>query len=200
MPCSFNFFFFFNDTATTEIYTLSLHDALPIFTEVGTSPEISNWGGMLVNSSVTGKPTSANGSEVYVAHNRNEMPSARSFMAALARTYFRRKRITYLRTAVRTFATAAGSTEVVLRRENISLRRSLRSSGARFVSIAPADAIEIEPVSSETATTTASLSSVTPMAARCRVPSCFEIRGFNDRGRKQPAAATRDPSTMTAPS
>src|SRR2546430_9205381 len=29
------FFFFFNDTATTEIYTLSLHDALPIcFCEV----------------------------------------------------------------------------------------------------------------------------------------------------------------------
>src|SRR5260370_41765196 len=27
--CS-SFFFFFNDTATTEIYTLSLHDALPI--------------------------------------------------------------------------------------------------------------------------------------------------------------------------
>src|SRR3712207_7154482 len=26
-------FFFFNDTATTEIYTLSLHDALPIFRE-----------------------------------------------------------------------------------------------------------------------------------------------------------------------
>src|SRR6202034_4876540 len=25
------FFFFFNDTATTEIYPLSLHDALPIF-------------------------------------------------------------------------------------------------------------------------------------------------------------------------
>src|SRR2546429_1997622 len=28
-----SFFFFFNDTATTEIYTLSLHDALPILTE-----------------------------------------------------------------------------------------------------------------------------------------------------------------------
>src|SRR5256885_8219559 len=26
-------FFFFNDTATTEIYTLSLHDALPIYKE-----------------------------------------------------------------------------------------------------------------------------------------------------------------------
>src|SRR5690349_25175587 len=29
--CSFHSIFFFNDTATTEIYTLSLHDALPIF-------------------------------------------------------------------------------------------------------------------------------------------------------------------------
>src|SRR5260221_5047379 len=29
-PCPFSSFFFFNDTATTEIYTLSLHDALPI--------------------------------------------------------------------------------------------------------------------------------------------------------------------------
>src|SRR3712207_6950647 len=27
-------FFFFNDTATTEIYTLSLHDALPISTKM----------------------------------------------------------------------------------------------------------------------------------------------------------------------
>src|SRR2546430_7394545 len=30
-----SFFFFFNDTATTEIYTLSLHDALPIFKSAG---------------------------------------------------------------------------------------------------------------------------------------------------------------------
>src|SRR5260370_32204838 len=29
-PSCVSFFFFFNDTATTEIYTLSLHDALPI--------------------------------------------------------------------------------------------------------------------------------------------------------------------------
>src|SRR5436853_306042 len=29
-------FFFFNDTATTEIYTLSLHDALPILLEAST--------------------------------------------------------------------------------------------------------------------------------------------------------------------
>src|SRR5258708_39118150 len=31
-----SFFFFFNDTATTEIYTLSLHDALPIL-------NVKNW-------------------------------------------------------------------------------------------------------------------------------------------------------------
>src|SRR5258708_28266518 len=31
--CQCWLFFFFNDTATTEIYTLSLHDALPIFIE-----------------------------------------------------------------------------------------------------------------------------------------------------------------------
>src|SRR3712207_8783939 len=30
----FSSFFFFNDTATTEIYTLSLHDALPILSSL----------------------------------------------------------------------------------------------------------------------------------------------------------------------
>src|SRR2546425_1538838 len=33
-------FFFFNDTATTEIYTLSLHDALPIFSGTSASAAI----------------------------------------------------------------------------------------------------------------------------------------------------------------
>src|SRR5260221_12905966 len=32
------FLFFFNDTATTEIYTLSLHDALPIYRRPGSFP------------------------------------------------------------------------------------------------------------------------------------------------------------------
>src|SRR2546426_5077519 len=31
--------FFFNDTATTEIYTLSLHDALPIFPDASVAKE-----------------------------------------------------------------------------------------------------------------------------------------------------------------
>src|SRR5256885_13556449 len=38
----FWFFFFFNDTATTEIYTLSLHDALPILTAGGLSSGIDS--------------------------------------------------------------------------------------------------------------------------------------------------------------
>src|SRR3712207_8138510 len=50
VTCSY--FFFFNDTATTEIYTLSLHDALPIFytPDVGYSPaQITEFGRLLGN-------------------------------------------------------------------------------------------------------------------------------------------------------
>src|SRR3712207_8186326 len=43
-------FFFFNDTATTEIYTLSLHDALPISATPASSP---------TRSGATAPPTSA---------------------------------------------------------------------------------------------------------------------------------------------
>src|SRR6266511_6437924 len=39
----FYIFFFFNDTATTEIYTLSLHDALPISMWPTTSPATLRW-------------------------------------------------------------------------------------------------------------------------------------------------------------
>src|SRR3712207_7311436 len=38
-------FFFFNDTATTEIYTLSLHDALPISASSTTAPGTARGGG-----------------------------------------------------------------------------------------------------------------------------------------------------------
>src|SRR5438876_9856941 len=43
--CPLPSFFFFNDTATTEIYTLSLHDALPIFDAViHLLMEAKHWG------------------------------------------------------------------------------------------------------------------------------------------------------------
>src|SRR3712207_7855175 len=38
--------FFFNDTATTEIYTLSLHDALPIYNGL---PSLINSGSLTIN-------------------------------------------------------------------------------------------------------------------------------------------------------
>src|SRR6266496_1570157 len=44
------FFFFFNDTATTEIYTLSLHDALPIqqtASQAGVGPALRRRAGRL---------------------------------------------------------------------------------------------------------------------------------------------------------
>src|SRR2546422_9623 len=49
---------FFNDTATTEIYTLSLHDALPICAS-GAS------GGSLDNCTLTGNGYGANGCMLY---------------------------------------------------------------------------------------------------------------------------------------
>src|SRR6266446_7682989 len=48
--CFYFLFFFFNDTATTEIYTLSLHDALPIEREA----EVAS-----VHDVVTREPRSA---------------------------------------------------------------------------------------------------------------------------------------------
>ena len=41
---SVSVFFFFNDTATTEIYTLSLHDALPILEDVSAILHIGDVG------------------------------------------------------------------------------------------------------------------------------------------------------------
>src|SRR5256885_16737167 len=54
-------FFFFNDTATTEIYTLSLHDALPISLQrlqrvVQRRHHASRAGGLLAGARLYGDP------------------------------------------------------------------------------------------------------------------------------------------------
>src|SRR2546422_1315550 len=46
--------FFFNDTATTEIYTLSLHDALPISLPFGRGKELASSVGPVMNKVVSG--------------------------------------------------------------------------------------------------------------------------------------------------
>src|SRR5256885_5412067 len=52
-------FFFFNDTATTEIYTLSLHDALPICASgilVPSKPTARSWPAPCLTRRATGQP------------------------------------------------------------------------------------------------------------------------------------------------
>src|SRR2546425_12008562 len=56
------FFFFFNDTATTEIYTLSLHDALPISRSEGGDDQGSvSRGSLLSTARVRDSPAAAAG-------------------------------------------------------------------------------------------------------------------------------------------
>src|SRR5256884_9312571 len=67
-------FFFFNDTATTEIYTLSLHDALPIYGAhlVATAP-LRVTGGLAVTGAnfiplADRKSTRLNSSHGYISY------------------------------------------------------------------------------------------------------------------------------------
>src|SRR2546429_3150797 len=71
-----SFFFFFNDTATTEIYTLSLHDALPI-SRAGELPARGRLGDaevrhdgltVLVEHDVDRKSTRLNSSHGYISY------------------------------------------------------------------------------------------------------------------------------------
>src|SRR5438132_11738091 len=56
-PLMFSFRFFFHDTAPTEIYTLSLHDALPIFGATGAlmAGEIGTFDDLLAPDGRTGR-------------------------------------------------------------------------------------------------------------------------------------------------
>src|SRR5258708_7811669 len=73
IPC-FSFLFFFNDTATTEIYTLSLHDALPISYEVAADFLADAFGGLFAGQQIGPykiiSPLAAGGmGEVYLAQD-----------------------------------------------------------------------------------------------------------------------------------
>src|SRR6266542_4710739 len=58
-------FFFFNDTATTEIYTLSLHDALPIWPPSTGSGGPSWWAGSWRSDRKSTRLNSSHGSISY---------------------------------------------------------------------------------------------------------------------------------------
>src|SRR2546430_17327905 len=71
------FFFFFNDTATTEIYTLSLHDALPIC--VGNAILVKvNQIGTLTESLDVIELAQTSGYGVVVSHRSGETEDTRS--------------------------------------------------------------------------------------------------------------------------
>src|SRR6266700_4903632 len=68
-PLIFNFFFFFNDTATTEIYTLSLHDALPISERVRQKAGLNDAGERLPPAAIRDrKSTRLNSSHVKISY------------------------------------------------------------------------------------------------------------------------------------
>src|SRR5687768_18616013 len=64
------FFFFFNDTATTEIYTLSLHDALPISMVPASSRTIcaATSGALCLTRTEDRKSTRLNSSHGYISY------------------------------------------------------------------------------------------------------------------------------------
>src|SRR2546430_1670759 len=81
-----SFFFFFNDTATTEIYTLSLHDALPILNK--TTLRASNRHGLgfwLILNLLASAPTLclAHSQLVHMLISSNAAPSSDGLKAFL---------------------------------------------------------------------------------------------------------------------
>src|SRR2546421_6607349 len=67
MPASTSHFFFFNDPATTEIYTLSLHDALPICSPRASRSNATTSMSIASRSSTTTSPSARNRSEEHTS-------------------------------------------------------------------------------------------------------------------------------------
>src|SRR2546430_17739773 len=63
-------FFFFNDTATTEIYTLSLHDALPIFTSPYFAGPGGNLGTFMAWDAATGRKVDRKSTRLNSSHSQ----------------------------------------------------------------------------------------------------------------------------------
>src|SRR6478736_10528879 len=82
-----SFFFFFNDTATTEIYTLSLHDALP------SSPVPSGEPSSTTRTSVCGTATSVRSTRS--EEHTSELQSQSNLVCRLLLEKKKKKKIKY---------------------------------------------------------------------------------------------------------
>src|SRR5256885_10697395 len=90
------FFFFFNDTATTEIYTLSLHDALPISPAPVCVGPLSYAGHDMIRTDIDRKSTRLNSSHLVISYavfclkkKRNIRLSIRSYTSNIFYTLLR---------------------------------------------------------------------------------------------------------------
>src|SRR2546430_4371245 len=77
------FFFFFNDTATTEIYTLSLHDALPILFPIGDDGFFVRDGAMVPAVDAQGRPDGAAGWRLRSEEHTSELQSQSNLVCRL---------------------------------------------------------------------------------------------------------------------
>src|SRR3712207_9131476 len=76
-------FFFFNDTATTEIYTLSLHDALPIWNPNGGSPISQSCGGNCSREARHGCRECSRAARLRSEEHTSELPSRQYIVCRL---------------------------------------------------------------------------------------------------------------------
>src|SRR3712207_9346827 len=79
-------FFFFNDTATTEIYTLSLHDALPISVRPGVEDSTRNSAGDPSRSAPTTNSSASapRGTADFTPLSTKPSPSGTAFVVGLS--------------------------------------------------------------------------------------------------------------------
>src|SRR5258705_1347495 len=93
-------FFFFNDTATTEIYTLSLHDALPIFRIAGCmasqpgAPVTDVWSVYLASDDAqkTLDAAEAEGGQVHVERSEEHTSELQSLRHLVCRLLLEKKK------------------------------------------------------------------------------------------------------------
>src|SRR2546430_8962624 len=82
MPYVTSIFFFFNDTATTEIYTLSLHDALPILSSSRWTRSMPTWRGG-PSTSIVSQPSWLNGKSYRSEEHTSELQSQSNLVCRL---------------------------------------------------------------------------------------------------------------------
>src|SRR5690554_5739928 len=96
----FFFLFFFNDTATTEIYTLSLHDALPIFIINHDTRKIEHFGVTYSPNTIWLKQqfreaTPFDDKPQYLIHDNDPVFVSDDFQEFLSSSDIKSKRISY---------------------------------------------------------------------------------------------------------